>query len=177
MLCDISLCILDIAINSFKSGAKNISIFLTQKDSGVLFEIKDDGRGISDEMFKRIHNNIKEPETGASFNGLKGLYKACGDRVKIISDEGVGTFVSADFKPGFTLGDIAETVMCLINLSMQSGVRVSFFAKCKEKSFLLDSERLSEISGCEKLSEGERYAFIKQYVSSGISEVFVKTGI
>lgn len=161
------------AINSLKSGAKNISLFLTQDDSRVLFKIKDDGCGISDKMLDRIHKNMRKPIKGCGFNGLKVLYKACGGRVKIISEDGSGTEVSAVFKPEFPLGDVTETIMCLINLSAQKRVRISFFAKCKEKSFLLDSERLSGIFKSRKLSDGERYALLKQHVSSGISGVFI----
>ena len=169
MLNDISLCILDIAVNSFKSGAKNIGISLIKSDDRFLFEINDDGCGISADTLDKIHKSIDKPEKGTSFNGLKGLYKACGGNCKISYDDIIGTKVTARFLPDFPLGDISGTIMCLLNLCGQGDVMLDFSIECEDKSFTVNS-----ISLYERWCVKEKYYSSKRYVQEGVTEVFKK---
>ena len=121
---DLSLHILDIAENAIRAGAKKIIIGLLEDQSNDRFtlSIEDDGNG----MDKETVNMAMDPffttkgskEVGLGLALLSQAARQAGGELKIDSEKGIGTKVTAlfqlshpDMKP---IGDIFATMTALI---------------------------------------------------------------
>lgn len=121
---DLSLHILDIAENSIDAGAGRIEIKITDymsKDRFML-EIKDNGRGMGEDTMKKIRDPFFTTKTVRRFGlGIPLLMQSaeeCGGRFSIVSEQGRGTVVSAEFRRSHIdrkpLGDVGSTMMVLV---------------------------------------------------------------
>ena len=121
---DISLHILDIAENAVRADAKKIMIELLEDQSNDRFSlsIEDNGKG----MDKETANMAMDPffttkgskEIGLGLALLSQAARQAGGELKIDSEEGIGTKVTAafqlshpDMKP---IGDVFATMIALI---------------------------------------------------------------
>ncbi len=121
---DLSLHILDIAENAIRAGAKKIMIELLEDQSNDRFtlSIEDDGKG----MDKKAVNVAMDPffttkgnkEVGLGLALLSQAARQAGGELKIDSEEGIGTKVTAvfqlshpDMKP---IGDVFATMTVLV---------------------------------------------------------------
>ena len=124
---ELSLNILDIAMNSVKAGAQHLAIELAEADNELTITIRDDGCGMSEEVVRRLSDPFYTTRTtrkvgmGVPFYLLAA--EQTGGRVHIDSvpapDPRHGTVVTAVFRTDhidFTpLGDIISTVTTLIH--------------------------------------------------------------
>lgn len=121
---EISLNILDIAMNSVAAGARNIEISVSEGERVIALEITDDGTGMSGELLKNAFNPFvttrTERSVGLGLPLLKLAAEMTGGRAEVFSETGRnhGTKVTAEF---FTdsldcppLGDFAETAATLV---------------------------------------------------------------
>ena len=124
---EFSLYVLDIAMNSVRAGASEISIELIEDGEWLTFSVSDNGCGITAEQLNRLSNpffttrNTRKVGLGIPF--LKMLAEMTGGSVEIMSlhesvSQNHGTTTTAifgknhiDFIP---LGDMVETVKTLI---------------------------------------------------------------
>ncbi len=121
---DISLHILDIAENSITAGATLVVIRLIYRkdENSLIVEITDNGKGMAqDQMEKALDPFFTSRTTRKVGLGLSLLAQSAretGGDLTINSAAGVGTMVSARFRPMHVdmkpLGDIAETLAVLI---------------------------------------------------------------
>ncbi|HDZ76601.1 MAG TPA: ATP-binding protein [Candidatus Omnitrophica bacterium] len=121
---DLSLHILDITENAVRADAKNISIevFEDTLREELIISIKDDGRGMNEDMRKKALDPFFTTKDGKRIGlGLSLFAQAAqdtGGTLKINSELGQGTIIRAIFKlnsPDLKpVGDILETLASLI---------------------------------------------------------------
>ncbi len=131
---DLSLHIMDIAENSLRAGAKNVSIRLVEDRSHntLVLEIEDDGKGMDEGFLENATNPFFTTKPGKEFGlGLSLLTQASeltGGETRIERGSDSGTKISAhfdmssiDMKP---MGDIDKTIRVLKAMHLE--VKFSF---------------------------------------------------
>lgn len=124
---ELSLYVLDIAKNSVRAGATEISIELIEEEKWLTFRVSDNGCGMTKEQLQRLSDPFfttrKTRKVGLGIPFLKMLAEMTGGSVSISSvheseSDRHGTVTTAvfgrdhiDFIP---LGDMVETVKTLI---------------------------------------------------------------
>ena len=115
---EISLAILDVAQNSIDALATLIEIDVMQNESGISFEVSDNGSGMSEEQLFRA------TEQGVSYKGSSGLGLAllkdetseAGGKLEIFSRIGSGTRVKASYMTKEAiLGNLGATFVALVD--------------------------------------------------------------
>lgn len=120
---DISLHVLDIAENSIRANAKNINIMIMEdrKNDILTLTIEDDGEGMDNKIKENALNPFfttkKGKKTGLGLAFLSHSAEEAGGTMKIKSEPGKGTKITATFKLGHIdrkpLGNLNETIKCL----------------------------------------------------------------
>lgn len=134
---EISLAILDVALNSVDAGATDVEIAVVWTESGLSFTVTDNGEGMDESTLK------KAAERGVSFKGSSGLglalvkedAESCGGELKIISQKGNGTTVEASFcgsPKDIPLGNLGATYVALIDDGYEVMLRINAFGTTKE---------------------------------------------
>ena len=178
---ELSLNILDIAQNSVKAEADNITLELIEEGNLFTFRITDDGKGMTKEFLDRVLDPFTTSRTtrkvGLGLPLLNLAAEATGGELRIESrdrethpDEH-GTVVTATF---FTdhidcppLGDIVSTVLLLLQ-SAPFSPRYLYRHEKKGEVFELDTNELHEQLGPEvPLDEPEVLAFLREYLTEG----------
>ncbi|MBU4486045.1 MAG: ATP-binding protein [Candidatus Delongbacteria bacterium] len=121
---DLSLHILDVVENSIEAGASKIEIKIIEDKSRDLLEIeiKDNGRGMSEETLSKVLDPFYTTRTTRRVGmGLSLLVQAAKDsngNFEINSSVGVGTEVKASFQYSHIdrkpIGDLKSTFIILI---------------------------------------------------------------
>lgn len=180
---ELSLNILDIAMNSVKAGAENILIKLTETAETLTLVIKDDGCGMSEETVKNVMNPFYTTRTtrsvGLGVPLLKLAAEQTGGGIKIesvsesVNPEIHGTTVTAEFYKNhldFTpLGDVVSTVTTLIQGSPEREWR--FEHVFEGGSVELDTKELREVLGDVPLDNFEVIKWIEEFLKEGYASV------
>lgn len=179
MLEDLSHHILDIAENGANAGADAVSILIDDSEDRILFFVKDDGRGMSEETVKTVTNPFyttrTERRVGLGLPFLKQLSEMCGGKFSILSEPGKGTEVTASFSKSHIdtppLGDIPSTLMALF-LGNPS-IDWTYTHRRGEREFVVESEALKEALGNENPFLNPTLALgIKDYIQGNIEELY-----
>jgi len=180
---ELSLNVLDIAMNSVKARAENILIKLVEADGKLTLIIEDDGCGMSEETVKNVMNPFYTTRTTRSVGMGVPLLKLAaeqtggGTTIASVSQEDTpqkhGTTVTAEFYMNhldFTpVGDMVSTVTTLIQGSPYIEWR---FEHIKENgSVELDTRELREILGDVPLDNYEVIKWIEGYLREGYESV------
>ena len=156
---ELSLNILDIAMNSVKAGAENIAIALDETPTQLTITITDDGCGMSEEVVRSVTDPFYTTRTTRKVGmGVPLLKLACEQTGGNLTIESVtqeenpaqhGTHVTAtfytdhiDFTP---LGDVISTVTTLIQGSPQIDWRFSH--TYGEKEVCIDTAEIRSVLG------------------------------
>ena len=133
---DLSLHILDIVENATSAGATLVEIHIEVDSENNLFalRIRDDGRGMDQEMLSRVRDPFvttrRTRRVGLGLSMLEQAAQEAGGYLRITSQPGRGTEVSAVFKADHIdrrpLGDIGLTMISLIVGSPE----VDFVCEC-----------------------------------------------
>lgn len=169
---ELSLNILDVASNSVKAEAENISIIVeidTEKDF-MKIEIKDDGKGMSEEMCKNVSDPFVTTRTTRKVGLGIPLFKmsalSCDGTFDIKSTLGVGTIVTATYKYShidrMPLGDMPSTIETLIRMNAEIDYEYTFIYN--ENSFVFSTREIKEILQGVPLDTEEVIAYIKGYI-------------
>ncbi len=120
---DISLHILDIAENSIRAKEININIIIIddKKNDLITLTIEDDGEGMDDKTKEYALNPFfttkKDKKVGLGLAFLSHSAEEAGGAMKIESQPGKGTKITATFKLGHIdrkpYGNLNETIKCL----------------------------------------------------------------
>ncbi len=177
---ELSLNILDITENSVKAGATFIEILLTQSANKLIFEIKDNGCGMSKETVESVMNPFYTTRTTRKVGmGIPLLKLACeqtGGKIEVVSDttkENHGTTVTAffftnhvDFTP---LGDVVSSVTTLI----QGNPDIDFlFRHLTDKGeVFLDTREMREILGDVPINSYEVIKWIEETLNEQYFEI------
>ncbi len=168
---ELSLYVLDIAMNSVRAGASRILILLEEDEETLKFSVTDNGCGMTKEQVEKIKDPFfttrKTRKVGLGIPFLTMLAEGTGGYVNLTSTpaaegEHHGTKTEAlfyrhhlDFIP---LGDMTETVKTLI----QGSPDIDFVYRHKTPigEVSLDTEELRAVLGDISLSEPEILAWI-----------------
>lgn len=147
---DLSLHILDVAENSVDAGATTVEITVREDTVNDLLsmEIKDNGRGMDEEMIKTATDPFFTTKTvrkvGLGLPFLKQAAEECEGRFSIASEKERGTTVSVSFRRSHIdrkpLGDMGATVMVLI--AGNPGIDILFTYKKDGYTYQLDTREI-----------------------------------
>ena len=180
---ELSLNILDIAMNSVKAKAKNILIKLVETDETLVLTIQDNGCGMSEETVKNVMNPFYTTRTtrnvGLGVPLLKLAAEQTGGGIEIQSvsendsPDSHGTTVTAEFFKNhldFTpLGDIISTVTTLIQGNPE--IEWRFVHEINGQGVELDTRELREILGEVSLDNYEVIKWIEGYLKESYESV------
>ena len=147
--------IMDIAANSLAAKSKHIMISIEKDRSKNLLSIrfKDDGKGMDEEMVKRVTDPFfstkKGKKVGLGIPLLKGTAETCGGQFDLNSKLGEGVEISASFQldhPDLPpLGNLRDTIMVLV--VGNPDVDFSFTYRGDGEQFSLYTKEMREIIG------------------------------
>lgn len=179
---ELSLNILDIAENSVKAQAKEISIEIVETDETLALSVEDDGTGMKEDFLSSVTDPFTTTRTtrnvGLGIPLLKMEAEMTGGSFKIasrhISDfpEGHGTKTSAVFYKNHLdmtpLGDIVSTVVALIQCNPD--LDFIFRHQLPEREVSLDTRELRAVLGEEvSLNNADVIVWIKEYLNEQYS--------
>ena len=145
---DLSLHILDIAENSLRAGADEISIVISESENELNIEISDNGVGINAEILSQISNPFFTTKTvrkvGLGISLFQEAAEMVGGNLRVESEENIGTKISALFKTNHIdckpLGNVAQTISTLIMAN--PAVRFRFCQKIDGETIEFDTKEL-----------------------------------
>lgn len=119
---EIALHILDIAQNSISANASLLEITVSEAADATIFTIVDNGKGMSPALLAQVSDPFTTTRTtrkmGLGIPLLRMAVEQTGGSLTIDSTEGVGTTVTALFRPAHIdcppVGDLAGTVTLLL---------------------------------------------------------------
>ena len=172
---ELSLNILDIAMNSVKAGAALVGIHITEQGSLLTIKITDDGCGMSEQTIKKLSDPFYTTRTtrkvglGIPFFSLAA--QQTGGSVTISSveqpDPNHGTTVTAvfhtdhiDFTP---LGAVSETLITLIQGYPE--IDIDFTHTAGGNTVSLDTRQLKTVLDGVPINSFEILDWIKQYLT------------
>lgn len=160
---ELSLNILDIAMNSVNADANHIKILVDEDISDNLLTIcvEDNGKGMTqDTIHEILCTNLSESGTGRGIALLKRAAEAADGGIEIDSVINHGTVVNAKFKLNCSspLGDMAATIISII--ACFSG-DLYYRHRVNDREFVLDERQIRDMSITE----------IKEYINSGLSDL------
>lgn len=177
---ELSLNILDIAMNSVKAGAKKVSIILEETEEKLTLSISDDGCGMSEEQVKGVTDPFFTTRTtrnvGLGIPLLKLAAEQTGGRMSVESSnrpEDHGTVTKAEFYKNhidFTpLGDVVSSITTLIQGAPE--INWVFVHSMPAGSVELDTEELKAVLGDVPLDNFEVIKWIGDYLKEGYESV------
>lgn len=176
---ELSLNILDIAHNSVKAGASEITILVEEslKCDIVAIGIEDNGCGMDKEFLSAVTDPFVTTRTTRKVGlGIPLLRQQAIDtegHFNITSEPGRGTAVHADFKLSHLdrppVGDIASTVVSLI--SANPNIRYIYKHFTDSGSFTLDTDEVKEQLGDIPLNEPEILIWLTEYINENLQSI------
>jgi hypothetical protein len=176
---ELALHLLDIAENSAAAEAKTIRIEIVEdiaKDR-LSMSIKDDGKGMSEEMVKNVTDPFFTTRTtrkvGLGIPLLKEAAEACNGNLTITSKLGVGTTVFVDFQRShidrMPLGDLSTTFLNL--MIAHPAIHFLFRYVVGDDEFFLDDDSIkNELQGVS-LTEPVVLTFLRNLFESGVTNI------
>lgn len=135
---ELSLHILDIAMNSLAAGARKIQVAVIEsvKHDWLILRIRDDGRGMDGPTLKRVlarnfttKSSRKKP-IGLGLALLRQSSEMCGGTFDIRSVQGRGTSITASMRLSHVdrppLGDLNATILALCASSEMVEVQLHY---------------------------------------------------
>lgn len=180
---ELSLNILDIAMNSVKARASTVTVELTETEETFTMSISDNGCGMKKDFLKTVTDPFSTTRTtrkvGMGIPFLKLAAEQTGGSFEICSKheseypDSHGTVTTAvfdktsiDFTP---LGDIVSTVTTLIQGSPD--IRWIFKHTLPKGEISLDTNELKEVLGGVPLDNTEVILWIKGCLEEAYSEI------
>ena len=151
---ELSLHILDIAMNSLAAGARTVQIMVAEhaRRDQLTIRIQDDGRGMDQATLARVlaapvsTKRHRKKAIGLGLALLRQTAEMCGGKVHVRSTPGVGTTVAAsmrllhvDLPP---VGDLNATVMALCAANPAVDVQLDYLSDTER--FHFSSKELAE---------------------------------
>ena len=181
---ELSLNILDIAQNSVKANATEITIELIEEGNKLTFRITDDGKGMTADFAASVLDPFTTTRTtrkvGLGLPLLKMAAEATGGGIEIESRDEAhysdhGTVVTATFYTDHIdcppVGDMASTMTLLIQ-NAPFAPRYIYRRVKDGGEFRLDTDELhASLGGDIPLSEPSVLEFINDYVAEGENEL------
>ncbi len=175
---ELSLHLLDIAENSISAGASRIVISVREDlvADELWLQVADNGKGMSEEMVANVLDPFVTTRTtrrvGLGIPLLKQAAEACGGFLKVESEQGIGTTLTAKFQHShidrMPLGDLGDTMITL--LLGTPAVNWVFNYQYNDQCFEFDDTEVKEVLGDMPLSDFRVIEFLSNTISDGIRD-------
>ncbi|GBE36517.1 sensor protein ZraS [bacterium BMS3Bbin07] len=175
---DISMHILDIALNSIDAGAKRIVISVEEYTRGdtLRLTIKDNGRGMDTETLKSLTDpffSTKGKKTGLGIPLLAQSAREAGGNITVHSEAGKGTTLQAFFslshidrKP---LGDLTSTIVTLI--AGNPDIDLIFKYRIDNNEYMLNTSEIKRQLGDVPINYPGVLSVLRKDISAGIKRL------
>ena len=176
---DLSMHIMDIAQNSISAEANIIEVAITENTGADCYriEISDNGKGMTADFVAKVTDPYVTSRTtrkvGLGLPLLKQNAERSGGRLKIRSEPGNGTVVTADFslknidRP--PLGDIAGTIVLLAAANLK--IRFIYRHITEKGEYRFDTEEVNEMLEELPISEPGVIRFLKEMIKENLQEI------
>ncbi|MBR2989134.1 MAG: ATP-binding protein [Clostridia bacterium] len=176
---ELALHILDIAKNSTRAKAKNvtISVFVSTTQNSLVIEIADDGTGMSEELLARVTDPFSTTRTtrkvGLGIPLFKQSSELCGGEFSIKSKLGEGTVTRASYVLNHfdrvPLGDLAGSIAILIGGSPEVDFTLDY--RVDDRRYLFKTAEVREILEGIPLNEPEVLNYIQDMMAENIENI------
>ena len=181
MMEELSLNILDIVQNSIGANASLIEITIEEDDAANLLtiEVKDNGKGMSDDFLRQVINPFVTTRTtrkvGLGISFIKEAAEITGGSFSISSKLNTGTKLTAVFVKDHIdrqpIGDIAGTTVALVTLNPEIDFSLTY--KVNEEQFDFSSREVKEELGDDvSISSPAVGSFLSEYISQHIENLY-----
>ena len=176
---DLSMHILDIIQNSISAGATRVRLMVDEDPGADLLAIaiEDNGRGMTPEQVSRLSDPFFTSRTtrkvGMGIPLLKQTAEQCGGHVRVISEPGRGTDVTAVF--GYShidrppLGDVANAFMITASSNPELDFRLTYLYSGNEYTF--DTADVKEVFGEDAMTNLTIVKNIEEMLKENIAEI------
>jgi anti-sigma regulatory factor (Ser/Thr protein kinase) len=177
---ELSMNVLDVAENSMRAQAKNVTIKVIEDSAAdkLTILIEDDGCGMSEEQVAQVTDPFFTTRTtrkvGLGVPLFKMAAEMSGGDFSITSKPGVGTKTCATF--GLTnidrmpLGDMASTMQLLI--CSHEDVNVMYTHIVDGREFFVSTDQLKEVLDGVSLETPEIRIFVGEYLRENIEALY-----
>jgi len=116
----------DVTANSIEAGASLVRVSVVEKDGMIELKVADNGKGMDAATVRRVFDPFyteagkhDRRKVGMGLPFVKQTCDACGGKVGLTSEKGVGTTLVCTFRADNIdlppMGDLASTVLSLFN--------------------------------------------------------------
>jgi hypothetical protein len=171
--------ILDITENSVRAGAKLIEISIDE-DSGqelLTLEIKDDGRGMNQDVLQKVLDPFYTTKTvrrvGLGLPLLRDAAERAGGKFQINSQENSGTTVRATFGLHHLDRQPLGAIINIIIILIISNSNVDFFYKHRhnDRRFEVDTREIRKEIEEIPLNHPDVIKYIRGVIEEGLREI------
>ncbi|MEF9958985.1 MAG: ATP-binding protein [Niameybacter sp.] len=177
---ELSLHLLDIIQNSVRAQAHQIKVSVDEQPNAnrLTLTIEDDGMGIPEVIFEQVTNPFITTRTlrkvGLGLPFLSQLCQECAGELKIVSEEGKGTCITATMEYNhidrLPIGDMASTMHVLI--MARPDIHYIYVHKYQNNVFLLDTEEVKKMLEGVPIEQPEILEWIKGYIETNIETLY-----
>lgn len=148
--------ILDVAQNGIEAGARNLKVEVREdtEDGRFVFMVEDDGRGMDEETLKRAldpfysSKTVRRKKIGLGLPFLKQAVEATGGRFEVVSQPGMGTQVTAEFRTSHVdCQPVGDLVGSFVSILATPDVRVTIKRMKGEEGYEIDSDKVETLLG------------------------------
>ena len=174
---ELSMHILDITMNSIKAEATIIEINIEDsiKNNWLKITIRDNGRGMSEEVINNVTNPFYTTRTtrkvGLGIPMLKESCERCNGCLKIYSQPGIGTTISCYFERDnidrAPLGNMGETIMAIINSS--DNCDLIYTHATDSGTFVFNTTEIKDVLEGMDMSDINVLIWIKEYINENVT--------
>ena len=174
---ELSLNILDIAMNSVKARAQTVDLVIRESDERLTFSVTDDGCGMTADFLAQVTDPFcttrKTRKVGLGIPMIKQLCEMCEGEFGIESKVGEGTTLSLTFTRSHVdlppMGAIEDTLVSLINGSPED-IEFEFSYRYGESLFEFSTQEVRKVLDGVPLNTPDVLMWIRGYLEEGIGE-------
>ena len=177
---DLSLHLLDIIQNSLTAGAVHIdvSVKAEKKKNRLTLQVKDDGRGMTEETVRRVSDPFYTTRTtrkaGLGIPLFKASSEMAGGEFSVESKPGEGTSVTASYEISHIdrkpLGSVADTItMCIMG---HPEIEFHLILENDEESWVFRTEDVRTQIGEVPLNDPVIIAYLRKMIEEQSRNLF-----
>jgi len=176
---DLALHILDIIQNSLSAGARLVKVFINEDIKGdrLTIIIEDNGKGMSADQVEKLSDPFFTSRTtrrvGLGIPLLKQSAEQSGGYIKVDSEPGVGTIVTACFQYSNIdrppLGDVANAF--ILTVSSNPDVEFILCYKVNGEEYVFDTLEIKEILEGIPLNDASIIRTLTDMIRENIKEL------
>ncbi|NLN72754.1 MAG: ATP-binding protein [Bacteroidales bacterium] len=176
---NLSLHIIDIFQNSVSAKAHKIELIIVEDRINDILRISiyDDGVGMSEKVVAQVVDPFYTTRTtrkvGLGIPLFKQNAESTGGSFKIVSKEGVGTKIDAEFGHAHIdrqpFGDIAGAVV--LTATSYPDVRFVYTHTVDDKTFVFDTQEVYELLEGISVQSPEVVLMLKEFIENNLDEI------